>query len=641
MSNLNNELSENNRKDPTIDEPLEGHGSEDTVTTEAEVTASDISDVTEASSDSKNIDSSEDIADNSENEAVDDAVAEDAAADEDAAAGDADEDAVNKAADEDAADEPAEEETAGETEKETAAQGVAGETAAEEAAAGETAKEAAASSPAADTSDDNTEQQADDEKKAKRKKILKICGGVAAAILVVYCLIALTYRSKFTTGTIINGIDASGMTIDEYTDALTEKVESYVLTMKFRNKKSEKIVGTDIGYTYIKDDGAENLLKNQNILAWARGYFGVTKEYTVDEGCKFDEEKMKELATSLPELQFENMEVPTNAHLGVKEDTPEGEALEFEIIPETYGTQLKPDTFSEAIIEAAKAGVQEYDVDEAGLYVEPAIYADDPYLKDSIDGFNDFLSTSVTYDLPNGEQEVLDASVLKNWIAMREDGVQYINEDIVKEHVNAYVALLAMKVDDVHNERILHSTLQGDVSFPTETWGHMINQEEESAALLADIQNHNVVEREPVYSLDSTYAENFGYTYVEVDIENQTCFYYEDGELLWSSECVTGTGSDSSRSTVRGIFSILNKQQGRILRGPQLEDGSYTYESYVNYWMQFYEGYGLHDATWRSSYEFGGDTYWYSGSHGCVNLPYYAAESLYFMVSTGTYVLVF
>ena len=287
------------------------------------------------------------------------------------------------------------------------------------------------------------------------------------------------------------------------------------------------------------------------------------------------------------------------------------------------------------------SGVQEYDIDKADLYVKPTIYSDDQYLKDSIGGFNEFLSTSVTYDLPNGEQEVLDATVLKNWIAMREDGVQYLNEEIVRDHVNAYIALLAMKVDDVHNTRVLHSTLQGDVAFPSETWGHMIDQEAESAALLADIQNHNVTEREPAYSLNSTYAENFGWTYVEVDIENQTCFYYEDGELLWSSECVTGTGSNEDRETVRGIFSILNKEQGRTLRGPQLEDGSYTYESYVNYWMQFYEGYGLHDATWRSNYEFGGDTYWYSGSHGCVNLPYYAAESLYFMVSIGTYVLVF
>ena len=511
----------------------------------------------------------------------------------------------------------------------------------EAAADTEPAKAAApAAENAAETESENAELTEED-KKAKRKKILKICGGVAAALVDVYCLIAFTYQSKFTTGTIINGIDASGMTLDEYTEALTEKVESYVLTMKFRDKKTEKIKGTDVGYTYVADDGAQKLLENQNIFGWARGYFGVTKEYTVNEGCKFDEDKMKELATSLPELQFENMEVPTNAHLGVDESASEGEELTFEIVPETYGTQLIPETFAEGVIEAAKSGVQEYDVDKADLYVKPTIYSDDQYLKDSIGGFNEFLSTSVTYDLPNGEQEVLDASVLKNWIAMREDGVQYLNEEIVKDHVNAYVALLAMKVDDVHTTRVLHSTLQGDVAFPSETWGHMIDQETESAALLADIQNHNVTEREPAYSLNSTYAENFGSTYVEVDIENQTCFYYEDGELLWSSECVTGTGSNEDRETVRGIFSILNKEQGRTLRGPQLEDGSYSYESYVNYWMQFYEGYGLHDATWRSNYEFGGDTYWYSGSHGCVNLPYSAAESLYFMVSIGTYVLVF
>ena len=505
----------------------------------------------------------------------------------------------------------------------------------------EPAKADAASGENAVNTEIENAEPTDEEKKAKRKKILKICGGVAAALVAIYCLIAFTYQSKFTTGTIINGIDASGMTLDEYTEALTEKVESYVLTMKFRDKKTEKIKGTDIGYTYVADDGAKNLLENQNIFAWARGYFGMTKEYTVNEGCKFDEEKMKELATSLPELQFENMEVPTNAHLGVAETVSEGEELAFEIVPETYGTQLIPDTFAEGVIEAAKSGIREYDVDKADLYVKPTIYSDDQYLKDSIGGFNEFLSTSVTYDLPNGEHEVLDASVLKNWIAMREDGVQYLNEEIVRDHVNAYVALLAMKVDDVHTNRVLHSTLQGDVAFPSETWGHMIDQETESAALLADIQNHNVTEREPAYSLNSTYAENFGGTYIEVDIENQTCFYYEDGELLWSSECVTGTGSNEDRETVRGIFSILNKEQGRTLRGPQLEDGSYTYESYVNYWMQFYEGYGIHDATWRDSYEFGGDTYWYAGSHGCVNLPYYAAESLYFMVSKGTYVLVF
>ena len=230
----------------------------------------------------------------------------------------------------------------------------------EAAADTEPAKAAApAAENAAETESENAELTEED-KKAKRKKILKICGGVAAALVAVYCLIAFTYQSKFTTGTIINGIDASGMTLDEYTEALTEKVESYV-----RDKKTEKIKGTDVGYTYVADDGAQKLLENQNIFGWARGYFGVTKEYTVNEGCKFDEDKMKELATSLPELQFENMEVPTNAHLGVDENASEGGELAFEIVPETYGTQLVPDTFAEGVIEAAKSGVQEYDVDKA------------------------------------------------------------------------------------------------------------------------------------------------------------------------------------------------------------------------------------------------------------------------------------
>ena len=83
--------------------------------------------------------------------------------------------------------------------------------------------EAAAENIAANAEAENA-GQTDGEKKEKRKKILKICGGVVAAIVAIYCLIAFTYQSKFTTGTIINGIDASGMTLDEYTEAGFKRV---------------------------------------------------------------------------------------------------------------------------------------------------------------------------------------------------------------------------------------------------------------------------------------------------------------------------------------------------------------------------------------------------------------------------------
>ena len=59
----------------------------------------------------------------------------------------------------------------------------------------------------------------------------------------------------------------------------------------------------------------------------------------------------------------------------------------------------------------------------------------------------------------------------------------------------------------------------------------------------------------------------------------------------------------------------------------------------VNYWMPFYEGQGLHDATWR--YSFGGSIYKGNGSHGCVNIPLSAARDIYEAVDTGTAIIIF
>ena len=55
--------------------------------------------------------------------------------------------------------------------------------------------------------------------------------------------------------------------------------------------------------------------------------------------------------------------------------------------------------------------------------------------------------------------------------------------------------------------------------------------------------------------------------------------------------------------------------------------------------MPFFNGYGLHDATWRD--EFGGTIYKTNGSHGCINLPYSKAEILFNNISAGCTIVVF
>ena len=47
---------------------------------------------------------------------------------------------------------------------------------------------------------------------------------------------------------------------------------------------------------------------------------------------------------------------------------------------------------------------------------------------------------------------------------------------------------------------------------------------------------------------------------------------------------------------------------------------------------------GLHDASWR--WQFGGEIYKTNGSHGCVNLPYNVAQTIYDNILPGTKILV-
>ena len=106
----------------------------------------------------------------------------------------------------------------------------------------------------------------------------------------------------------------------------------------------------------------------------------------------------------------------------------------------------------------------------------------------------------------------------------------------------------------------------------------------------------------------------------------------KDGVVVWDAPCVTGDVA-KGYATPAGIYSLTYKETDRILRGKKKADGSYEYESHVDYWMPFNGGIGFHDADWRS--KFGGTIYLYGGSHGCINLPPDRAKLLYDYVYKG------
>lgn len=125
----------------------------------------------------------------------------------------------------------------------------------------------------------------------------------------------------------------------------------------------------------------------------------------------------------------------------------------------------------------------------------------------------------------------------------------------------------------------------------------------------------------------------YGHTCVEVNLTGQFIRVWQGNDLVITGPCVTGY--KGVHDTSAGNYVINSKETDRYLQG--YNDNGTKYKSYVNFWMPFNGGQGLHDAGWRgTSHEnYGGEIYTWNGSHGCVNLPYDVAAALYNIAYVG------
>lgn len=121
--------------------------------------------------------------------------------------------------------------------------------------------------------------------------------------------------------------------------------------------------------------------------------------------------------------------------------------------------------------------------------------------------------------------------------------------------------------------------------------------------------------------------------YVLIDLSDQMLYIVQGDMYLLTTPVVTGL-ANSSRETPTGEYKIWSKESSRYLTGP-------GYNCWVDYFMPFNGGIGIHDASWRSDEEFmAGDTYLTNGSHGCINVPCNIMSEVYGYCEVGTIVIV-
>lgn len=469
---------------------------------------------------------------------------------------------------------------------------------------------------------------------SNHKKPVLICGIVVLVLLIVYLAGMLYYNDKFLNGTMVNGSDVGGMTLQKANDQLSKKVNGQSLKLIFNDGQSEVLQSAQLGVSYNKDNSLNQLMKNQNKWAWFIGFFKNEKN-TLTDLIQISDENLTNGIASMEHAKEENQIAPTDAYIQYKDGS-------FSIIEETLGSKFNIEELVKNIKVALSEGKQQLDVTKANGYVKPQVYKDDQDLNNQLKAANGYCLSAITYTTPKGKEIALDGSTLITWLSKQDDGSYTKDESVFKEKLTAFVKELASQYNSIGATRTFTGKDGQSHTVSGGTYGFRVSTDSEVSALLKMInENKSENNRIPEHTGQLPSGENggLGTTYLEINITKQHLWFVKDGSVVLESDFVSGKESDPTRLTPSGTYYIYNKERNRVLRGTKQPNGKYEYESPVSYWMPFNKGIGLHDASWRST--FGRDIYINSGSHGCINLPTGFAGSLYSQIYVNLPVVVY
>ncbi len=498
--------------------------------------------------------------------------------------------------------------------------------------------------------ENDSQQDASQTEKPKKKK-----GGIIALCIILVLLIGAYFTgfwyfsSHYYTSVDINGIDVSNMDEPQAKLTLDNFYKAYVLTMHTIDNEDLTINSKDIDMNITLHEDFQKCFQQQKAYIWFVEIFN-HHSFQIPADVTWNQSKLDDIFKDMDILVSEDIVDPVDAYIG-------SNGQEFAIIEEVLGNRLDEDIFKQQIGSCLQNIQAEVNLDEAGCYCKPEVYSDSEELKEELESYGDFIKCAITLQLDDLELEpsleLLDAVLVK----------QGNSNEVSKEKVDSYVERLAKKYDTVGTERTFVGTYNNkEMKILGKTFGYTLDQEKTAEAIYDALLDKKAAKVEAVFTKKGKTLvglNDIGDTYIEADLTKQKVVEYKDGTTLAESDCVSGNVSRGT-GTCLGLYAIQAKQSPAVLRGEKVpkteivvqfdEEGNpyeteqvtmeYDYESHVIYWMPFNGGYGLHDADgWRGAY--GGNIYYYSGSHGCINLPEDFAKKLYENFDVGTPVLVY
>lgn len=464
-------------------------------------------------------------------------------------------------------------------------------------------------------------------KHGKKKRGGIIIASILGAVALVYLGFSFFFMNHFYFGTKINDVSFSGKTVEDVENYMKKQVSDYTLTLKERDGKTETIQGSAIDLQYKNGKGVEEVKENQNPFLWFTAFFGNDSAQATVE-VSYNEDKLNQAMASLECLKEENQTAPVSAQ-------PVFNGEQFEIQAETVGTQIDQETFSKVLHDYVGQFRATLDLDKEKCYVVPKFTSESKEVISAKDSMNSYLNASITYTVE--PRTVVDKSLISQWMTVDEN----MNVTFSEDAMGAYIDELCNQYNTAGKVRTITTPTGKTAQVSGGGYGWKVDKDGEYETLVNNIKSGEAVEREPVYSQTAAShgVQDFGTTYLEVDLTTQHMWYIVDGAVKLETDVVTGIPVPE-RVTPQGTYTILEKMRNKTLRGDKKPDGTYEYETPVEYWMRVtWTGIGFHDAKWQTA--FGGELYkTRKGSHGCINMPPALAGQLYDMLQVGCPVVI-
>ena len=412
----------------------------------------------------------------------------------------------------------------------------------------------------------------------QNKKRMVIILGITLAIASVYLFGLVFYSSHFLPNTSINGADVSSMNLSRANETIKGMKPQITVLQKnsdgngtYGQKLLLKDINSDITY-----DASANL-KDQNIILWFVSMFNQKDLEASRITGTVIPERINDLAEKLYCLQSANIVKPVNAHYEIED----GNVI---LVSSSDGSYIDKDTAVKAVtdyINQMFTKVDSLTLDITDLYEKATVLDDDPSLANRKTDIENMINKKLELNIYDQKIEVSKEDICS--LLELTDTDPKINED------GLYDFVLKLAIENDGSNSFIN---KNDLRTKLET--ALISTENQSVEV-------ETITGQPIRR-------------VEVKINEQTLYYYEDDQLALKSPIVSGNRNITDE-TPTGKFEVRRKVTDTSLRGRD-------YLEHVDYWVGFDQTggmYGLHDAQWRS--EFGGDIWLYDPSRGCVNMP--------------------